>query len=117
MKCDVIAEGVVAAVKDVGLKLPLVVRLQGTNAEKAREMLPDFGGESGAVDDKPDPTNFAEARKAGKEAIDEMQTANLLGKELPERMKTIKNAAEKAEMLSASIDRPFLMEQRRWAQG
>jgi hypothetical protein len=75
-----------------------VMKFPSPSQEKAREMLPDFGGESGAVDDKPDPTNFAEARKAGKEAIDEMQTANLLVKELPERMKTIKDAAEKAEM-------------------
>jgi succinyl-CoA synthetase beta subunit len=37
MKCDVIAEGVIAAVKEVGLKVPLVVRLEGTNVElKAR---------------------------------------------------------------------------------
>ena len=36
MNCDVIAEGVVAAVKEVGLKVPLVVRLEGTNVEPAR---------------------------------------------------------------------------------
>jgi succinyl-CoA synthetase beta subunit len=36
MRCDVIAEGVVAAVKEVGLKVPLVVRLEGTNVERAR---------------------------------------------------------------------------------
>jgi len=39
MKCDVIAESVVAAAKDVGIKVPLVVRLQGTNAEMGREIL------------------------------------------------------------------------------
>ena len=39
MRCDVIAEGVVAAVKEVGLKVPLVVRLEGTNVERARELL------------------------------------------------------------------------------
>ncbi len=33
MRCDMIAEGVVAAVKEVGLKVPLVVRLEGTNVE------------------------------------------------------------------------------------
>ena len=33
MKCDVIAEGVVAATKELGLKVPLVVRLEGTNVE------------------------------------------------------------------------------------
>ncbi|MGE0004528.1 MAG: ADP-forming succinate--CoA ligase subunit beta [Parvibaculaceae bacterium] len=39
MKCDVIAEGVVAAVKDVGLKVPLVVRLEGTNVELGKQIL------------------------------------------------------------------------------
>jgi succinyl-CoA synthetase beta subunit len=39
MKCDVIAEGVVAAVKDVGLKVPLVVRLEGTNVELGKKII------------------------------------------------------------------------------
>jgi succinyl-CoA synthetase beta subunit len=39
MKCDVIAEGVVAAVKEVGLRVPLVVRLEGTNVERGKEIL------------------------------------------------------------------------------
>ncbi|MFH0902492.1 MAG: succinate--CoA ligase subunit beta, partial [Pseudomonadota bacterium] len=39
MKCDVIAEGIVAAVKDVGLKVPLVVRLEGTNVKRGKEIL------------------------------------------------------------------------------
>jgi succinyl-CoA synthetase beta subunit len=39
MKCDVIAEGVVAAVKDVGLRVPLVVRLEGTNVEQGKEII------------------------------------------------------------------------------
>ena len=43
MKCDVIAAGVIAAVKNVGLKLPLVVRLEGTNVETGRKMLADSG--------------------------------------------------------------------------
>jgi succinyl-CoA synthetase beta subunit len=43
MRCDTIAEGVIAAVKEVGLKVPLVVRLEGTNAELGREMLNKSG--------------------------------------------------------------------------
>jgi succinyl-CoA synthetase beta subunit len=39
MKCDVIAEGVVAAVKEVGLKVPLVVRLEGTNVALGKEII------------------------------------------------------------------------------
>lgn len=43
MKCDVIAEGIVAAVKEVELTLPLVVRLEGTNVERGREILNESG--------------------------------------------------------------------------
>src|SRR6476620_9322422 len=39
MKCDVIAEGVVAAVKEVGLKVPLVVRLEGTNVDLGKKII------------------------------------------------------------------------------
>ena len=39
MRCDVIAEGVVTAVKTLGLKVPLVVRQEGTNVEKGKEIL------------------------------------------------------------------------------
>lgn len=39
MQCDVLAEGIVAAVKEVGLKVPLVVRLEGTNVERGKEIL------------------------------------------------------------------------------
>jgi succinyl-CoA synthetase beta subunit len=43
MKCDVIAEGVIAAVKEVGLQVPLVVRLEGTNAELGKKILAESG--------------------------------------------------------------------------
>lgn len=43
MKCDVIAEGVVGAVENVGLEIPLVVRLEGTNVDRGKEILRDSG--------------------------------------------------------------------------
>jgi succinyl-CoA synthetase beta subunit len=43
MRCDIIAEGVVAAVKEVGLKVPLVVRLEGTNVEQGKAILSASG--------------------------------------------------------------------------
>jgi succinyl-CoA synthetase beta subunit len=43
MRCDIIAEGVVAAVKEVGLKVPLVVRLEGTNVEEGKAILKGSG--------------------------------------------------------------------------
>ena len=43
MRCDIIAEGVIAAAKDIGITVPLVVRLAGTNVEKGREILANSG--------------------------------------------------------------------------
>jgi succinyl-CoA synthetase beta subunit len=43
VRCDVIAEGVIDAVRKVGVKVPVVVRLEGTNAMQAREMLAKSG--------------------------------------------------------------------------
>ena len=51
MRCDVIAEGVVAAVAEVGLKVPLVVRLEGTNVEKGKEIINNSGLGVIAADD------------------------------------------------------------------
>ncbi len=43
MRCDIIAEGVIAAVKEVGLKVPLVVRLEGTNVDLGKKIIRDSG--------------------------------------------------------------------------
>jgi succinyl-CoA synthetase beta subunit len=43
MRCDVVAEGIIAAVKEVGLKVPLVVRLEGTNVELGKKIIADSG--------------------------------------------------------------------------
>ncbi len=47
MRCDIIAQGVIDAVKDVGITLPVVVRLEGTNVELGRKMLADAVAELG----------------------------------------------------------------------
>jgi succinyl-CoA synthetase beta subunit len=54
MKCDIIAEGVVAAVKEVGLKVPLVVRLEGTNVDLGKKILRESGLNVVAADDLDD---------------------------------------------------------------
>jgi succinyl-CoA synthetase beta subunit len=54
MKCDVIAEGVIAAVKDVGLKVPLVVRLEGTNVELGKSIINNSGLDVIPADDLDD---------------------------------------------------------------
>jgi succinyl-CoA synthetase beta subunit len=51
MKCDVIAEGVLAAVHEVGLKVPLVVRLEGTNVEKGKAIINESDIDAIAADD------------------------------------------------------------------
>jgi len=43
VRCDMIAEGIIAAVKDVGVKIPVVVRLEGTNVDKGKELLKNSG--------------------------------------------------------------------------
>ena len=51
MRCDVIAEGIVAAAREVSLTLPLVVRLEGTNVEKGKAILAGAGIDLIAADD------------------------------------------------------------------
>ncbi len=43
MRCDIIAEGIIAAVKEVGVKVPVIVRLEGTNVELGQKMLAESG--------------------------------------------------------------------------
>ncbi|ADM10122.1 SucC, succinyl-CoA synthetase, beta subunit [Parvularcula bermudensis HTCC2503] len=54
MKCDVIAEGVIAAVKETGLKVPLVVRLEGTNVDAGKKIINESGLDVIAADDLDD---------------------------------------------------------------
>ena len=54
MRCDIIAEGVIAAVKDVGLKVPLVVRLEGTNVDLGKKIIRESGLNVISADDLDD---------------------------------------------------------------
>ena len=54
MRCDIIAEGIIAAVKEVGLQVPLVVRLEGTNVELGKEIIAKSGLNVIAADDLKD---------------------------------------------------------------
>jgi succinyl-CoA synthetase beta subunit len=66
MKCDTIAQGVITAVKEVGLKVPLVVRLEGTNVELGKKMLAGSGLNIIAAQDMAD--GAQKVVKAAKEA-------------------------------------------------
>jgi succinyl-CoA synthetase beta subunit len=65
MKCDTIAEGVIKAVKDVGLKMPLVVRLEGTNVDLGKKMLAESGLNIVAATDMADGAQKAVAAVGG----------------------------------------------------
>lgn len=65
MKCDVIAEGVIAASKEVGLKVPLVVRLEGTNVELGKKLLKESGLNITPADDLTDAAKKAVAATKG----------------------------------------------------
>jgi succinyl-CoA synthetase beta subunit len=43
VRCDMIADGIIHAVQDVGVKVPVVVRIEGTNAEQGRKLLKESG--------------------------------------------------------------------------
>jgi succinyl-CoA synthetase beta subunit len=61
VRCDLIAEGIIAAVKDVGVSVPVVVRLEGTNVDKGRELLASSGLDIIAADDLTDAAKKAVA--------------------------------------------------------
>jgi len=54
MKCDVIAQGIIGAAKTVKLSVPLVVRLEGTNVERGKQLLKESGLALIAADDLAD---------------------------------------------------------------
>ncbi len=69
MKCDVIAEGVIAAAKEVDLNVPLVVRLEGTNVEKGKELMANSGLPIISADNLEDAAQkVVEATKQAREA-------------------------------------------------
>ena len=65
MKCDVIAEGVIAASKEVGLKVPLIVRLEGTNVDLGKKLLRESGLNITPADDLTDAAKKAVAAVKG----------------------------------------------------
>ena len=54
VRCDLIAEGIISAVKEVGVEVPVIVRLEGTNVDKGRKLLKDSGLDIIAADDLTD---------------------------------------------------------------
>ena len=61
VRCDLIAEGIIAAVKEVGVSVPVVVRLEGTNVDKGRELLASSGLDIIAAEDLTDAAQKAVA--------------------------------------------------------
>ncbi len=85
---------------DGGKLVRYVAKFPGEHQETAKKMMADFGPveDAGAPQGRQEAKTFADARKFGKEAVEEMQAANLLVKDLPERMKAVKDQAERTAM-------------------
>jgi succinyl-CoA synthetase beta subunit len=66
MKCDIIAQGIINAAKSLKLSVPLVVRLEGTNVEKGKELLRESGLALIAADDLADAAQKAVKAARGK---------------------------------------------------
>lgn len=64
VRCDLIAEGIISAVKDVGVKVPVIARLEGTNVDKGRQLLADSGLDIIAAEDLTDAAKKAVAASA-----------------------------------------------------
>jgi succinyl-CoA synthetase beta subunit len=64
VRCDLIAEGIISAVKEVGVEVPVVVRLEGTNVTKGRELLANSGLDIIAAEDLTDAARKAVASAA-----------------------------------------------------
>jgi succinyl-CoA synthetase beta subunit len=54
LRCDVLAEGVIAAVKDLGVRVPIVIRMEGTNVEEGKRLLRESGMNFTTADDMDD---------------------------------------------------------------
>jgi succinyl-CoA synthetase beta subunit len=65
VRCDMIAEGIIAAVKDVGVQIPVIVRLEGTNVEAGKDLLKNSGLAIIPADDINDGAKKAVAAVAG----------------------------------------------------
>jgi succinyl-CoA synthetase beta subunit len=66
VRCDIIAEGIIAAVKEVGVSMPVIVRLEGTNAPLARQLLAKSGLAITAANDLTDAAVKAVRMAGGK---------------------------------------------------
>jgi len=64
VRCDLIANGIISAIKEVGVKQPIIVRLEGTNVDKGKELLKNSGLAVIAADDLDDAANKAVAAVA-----------------------------------------------------
>lgn len=72
MRCDIIAQGIISAVEELGLKIPLIVRLQGTQVDEARKMIAESGLRIYSINDLDEAAKMAvklsEITKLGREA-------------------------------------------------
>ena len=82
MKCDVIAQGTVDAVKEVGLEVPLVVRLEGTNVAAGKEIINNSGLNVIAADDLDDAAQKIVAAVSGAKSYSKSELTKILEKDV-----------------------------------
>ena len=82
MKCDVIAQGTVDAVKEVGLEVPLVVRLEGTNVAAGKEIINNSGLNVIAADDLDDAAQKIVAAVSGAKSYSKSELTKMLEKDV-----------------------------------
>jgi len=82
MKCDIIAQGAVDAVKEVGLQVPLVVRLEGTNVEAGKEIIKNSGLNVIAADDLDDAAQKIVAAVSGSKTYTKTDLTKMLEKDV-----------------------------------
>ena len=75
-----------------------VSKVTGDLQQEARQLLANWGTEGIDPEERPEPLNFAEAKQAGKDSLDDMQTANLVLQTVPQRLKSEQDATIKADL-------------------
>jgi len=77
MRCDIIAQGIIEAVKKVGINVPIIVRLTGTNSEKGKQILREFADENKAIVNFITANDLDEAAEFAVKTVEEIENRNL----------------------------------------
>ena len=77
MRCDIIAQGIIEAVKKVGINVPIIVRLTGTNSEKGKQILREFAEQNKEIVNFITANDLDEAAEFAVKTVEEIENKNL----------------------------------------